>query len=397
MELNAHALHICHTLRAEGYKAYFAGGWVRDWLLGHPSSDVDIATDAPLPKVLDLFPKTNLVGLAFGVVIVRIDEAQFEVAAFRKDVSYSNGRKPDAIEPSSPEEDAKRRDFTINGLFYDPIEAKLYDFVGGEEDLKKGIIRAIGNPFERFQEDRLRMIRAVRFSARFGFPIDPLTEEAIRESAPTLFPAVARERIHQELIKMSEGPNFERALIDLTRFGLLEEIFPSLKGVHLNEVKKVAHRLPINIPLVAKLRELLAHLPAKTQLEELLSLKISSKEKALIEFLQKEENNCALSKIRPPSDWARFYANPFSEIAIAIWGDEEGHQKRKQDLKHHLDRLHTKKPVVSSQDLLERGIQPGVKMGELLKAAETLAIDHDLHEAAEVIKLMGLYDKTNHI
>lgn len=388
MDFNPQALLICQILNREGYKAYFAGGWVRDWLLGHPSADVDIATDAPMSRLVELFPNTVQVGMAFGVVIVKMEGHQFEIATFRRDVSYSDGRKPDAIEPSTPEEDAQRRDFTINGIFYDPLAEKFYDFVGGEKDLKKGIIRAIGDPFERFVEDRLRMIRAVRFSARLGFPIDPLTEEAIVKSAPTLFPAVAKERIHQELIKMSEGPNFEKALIDLARLGLLGEIFSSLKQMKLNDLRQIAHRLPHHIPLVAKLKELLSNLPPEKQLEEIESLKISGKEKQLILFLQKEKS---LSD-RSPSEWVRFYANPFSSIAIELYGHEEEHEKRKASLEKHLSRVHTKKPLVTSKHLMDLGIKPGLKMGELLKEAEAIAIDNDLHDVEEVFKIMELND-----
>ena len=165
------ATSIVKKLQDAGYLAYFAGGWVRDFILKKPSDDIDIATSASVDEVQRLFPKTIPVGVAFGIVIVVQDNHQFEVATFRKDRGYVDGRRPVGIDPASPEEDAQRRDFTINGMFYDPIQDKIFDYVDGMKDLKKGIIRAIGDPNARFLEDRLRMMRAVRYSTRFDFPI----------------------------------------------------------------------------------------------------------------------------------------------------------------------------------------------------------------------------------
>ena len=385
MDVYHQAVKICLRLREEGYTAFFAGGWVRDWLLGHPSNDIDIATDAPLEKILGMFPRTLLVGMAFGVIIVQLEGHAFEVAIFRRDVSYTNGRKPDRIEPSDPEEDAKRRDFTINGMFYDPLDDKVYDYVGGQADLKNQVIRAIGIPYDRFFEDRLRMVRAIRFSARFGFHIDPSTEEAIRELAPTLFPAVAKERIYQELVKMDEGPHFDRALIDMHRLGLLQEIFPSLKPLHLNDLKKRIPAIPPSLPLVAKLRELLKHQPWKTQEEELASLKLSVKERDLAAFLYQTERNLQEGRFTTPADWARFYAHSLSPIALELEGDKIEHLLRQEELKPHIDRIRAKKPLVGSEELLSIGIPAGKEMGKLLREAEDLAINYNLSDPAEVL------------
>ena len=380
METHKQAIKICLLLREEGYVAYFAGGWVRDWLLGHPSSDIDIATDAPLPVLLDLFPRTVLVGMAFGVVIVQMEGHAFEVAIFRKDISYSDGRKPDRIEPSSPEEDAKRRDFTINGLFYDPLEDKLWDYVGGQEDLQRGVIRAIGDPWERFSEDRLRMIRAIRFSARFGFHIDPETEEAIKENAPTLFPAVAAERVYQEFSKMEASPHFGQAIIDLFRLGLLGEIFPSLKSRHLKDVKATLTHMQSDIPMIVKLRELVK------DPQELSLLKISAKERELIEFLDKTEKDFLEGRYKTSADWARFYAHPLSPIALKLYGKGEEHTRRQEQLASHIRRLQEKKPLVQASHLKARGIPAGKEMGQLLKRAEEIAINQNLEDPERVLK-----------
>lgn len=391
MDTYHQAVKICRRLQAEGYIAYFAGGWVRDYLLDHPSADIDIATNAPLTVVLDLFPRTILVGMAFGVVIVQMEGHAFELAIFRKDLSYSNGRKPDKIEPSTPEEDAKRRDFTINGIFYDPLEKKLWDFVGGQKDLKQGIIRAIGDPFERFQEDRLRMIRAVRFSARFGFHIDLATEEAIKANAPFLFPAVAAERIYQELVKMEQSPQFDAALIDLHRLGLLKEIFLPLHHLHLRDLKLILQNMPSNIPLIAKLRELLKHLPLEVQLEQLLNLKISAQELKIIDFLYQAEHNLQQGNYKEPFDWVCFYAHPLSPIAVNLDGNEDEHRERQKNLEEPIQRMRNKKPLVTSAMLHERGIKPGKEMGLLLRQAERIAANLNLNDPKRVLKELGYH------
>ena len=244
MDAELIAKEIVYKLVKAGHVAYFAGGWVRDYIMDHPSNDIDIATDAPPDKILDLFPRTILVGLSFGIVVVLVDSHQFHLSTFRKDFQYLDGRHPEGVEFTTAEEDAKRRDFTLNGMFYDPLQEVIHDFVGGMQDIKKKLIRAIGNPYERILEDRLRMIRAVRFAARFGFTIDQETQQAIRENADTLFPAVAMERVWDELTKMAGGPHFDQALIEMDRLGLLSVIFPDLKGVKSNEIRKRVSSFP---------------------------------------------------------------------------------------------------------------------------------------------------------
>jgi poly(A) polymerase len=228
------AEHICRILRDRGHQAYLAGGCVRDILLNREPVDYDVATDATPDRVQELFPNSLAVGAKFGVVIVTDGPTQVEVATFRRDVSYSDGRHPDRVEyASSPEEDVKRRDFTINGLMLDPFSNEVLDFVRGQKDLRAGIIRAIGNPEDRFREDKLRMIRAVRFAARFRYAIESGTFIAITKLAPDIF-QVSAERIRDELTKiLTEGAarrGFE--LLDETK--LLPEILPEIartKGV----------------------------------------------------------------------------------------------------------------------------------------------------------------------
>ena len=181
------ALQIVHRLVDSGFRAVFAGGCVRDRILGIEPKDYDIATDARPEVVQKLFDRTVAVGAKFGVIgVVLNDDKPIEVATFRADAEYTDGRRPSSVRFGAIEEDAIRRDFTINGMFYDPIADRLIDLVGGMRDLRAGIIRAIGNPYDRFEEDHLRILRAARFAARMNFTIDPATWAAMKRAAPTI-------------------------------------------------------------------------------------------------------------------------------------------------------------------------------------------------------------------
>jgi poly(A) polymerase len=233
------AEQICSTLRGAGYRAYFVGGCVRDILLGREPADYDVSTEATPDRVEQIFPNSLTVGAQFGVVVVIAESAQennlqAEIATFRSDVGYSDGRHPDAVVyTKSAEEDVKRRDFTINGLLLDPKTNEVLDYVGGRDDLRAGIIRAIGRPEERFREDKLRMLRAVRFAARFGYGIEPETLRAIQKLAPEVV-QVSAERLRDELTKLLTEGSARRGfeLLDETR--LLPAVLPEIarmKGV----------------------------------------------------------------------------------------------------------------------------------------------------------------------
>ncbi len=227
---------VAAQLRAVGYIAYLAGGCVRDRLLGRTPKDYDVATDAPAEVVQAHFAKTIPVGVQFGVVLVILDEQPIEVATFRSDSVYVDGRHPVTVRFSSPQEDAQRRDFTINGMFLDPADDRIIDYVGGRADLDAGVIRAIGNPAARLHEDRLRMLRAVRLAARLGFRIDTDTFDAIRRAAATITD-IAWERIGDEVVRMlcdSSRGSARVAFELLDQSGLLAPILPevaAMKGV----------------------------------------------------------------------------------------------------------------------------------------------------------------------
>ncbi len=231
LSAEAAARQIVERLRDHGYQALFAGGCVRDRLRGCKPTDYDIATDAEPEAVEQLFERTVPVGASFGVVLVLLGGHPVEVARFRADEDYVDGRHPVGVRPASAEEDAQRRDFTINGMFQDPISGRIDDYVGGRADLEAGIVRAIGEPRERFAEDRLRMLRAVRFAARFGFEIDPETMRAITEYAPQLT-AIAWERIGEEIVRILRDGNARRGFELLDESGLLEVVLPEVAAMH---------------------------------------------------------------------------------------------------------------------------------------------------------------------
>src|SRR5581483_11075426 len=265
----AFAISVLRTLRERGHQAYLVGGCVRDLLLGREPADYDVATDAVPDEVMRIFPETYSVGVQFGVVLVpvpdslepadsseschfepsapnrerigdAIEEPDFsglhhkscvEVATFRCDIGYSDGRHPDAVRFSrDPREDVQRRDFTINGLLLDPLDDKVVDYVGGRDDLQAKIIRAIGDPALRFAEDKLRMLRAVRFAARFEYTIEPTTFAAIQRLAPQIN-QVSRERVRDELTRMLTEGHARRAFDLLDETGLLRQVLPEIEAM----------------------------------------------------------------------------------------------------------------------------------------------------------------------
>ncbi len=403
------AKSIVQKLVDAGHIAYFAGGWVRDHLLQRESDDIDIATSASVDEVQTIFSKTIPVGVSFGIVIVVEDHHQFEVATFRKDRGYVDGRRPMGIDPASPEEDAQRRDFTINGMFYDPLTDIILDYIEGQKDLKKGIIRAIGNPHDRFLEDRLRMMRAVRYSTRFNFPIESETLQAILAHSQSLLPAVAMERVWQEFKKMSSFAHFDTGLVTLHRLNLLPTIFPALKGLSIEEVQErliaIPH-FPKHSPPIAELLELFP----KASLEDLINLcemlKLSNQEKEFVRFLHHAHNLLNMPKDWLDKleliEWAQFYANPHSQICLEIVAAHfsnpqrdsflQEHAKRRQLLEQPILRIQSQSPIVRAEHLMKEGIPPGKKLGVLLKEAEKISVNQGIEDRASLINLLKQSD-----
>ncbi len=396
---------IVAKLQGAGHVAYFAGGWVRDLLMGHPSDDIDIATSASVEAIQKLFPKTIPVGVAFGIVIVVEQGHQFEVATFRRDRDYLDGRRPQGFDSATPEEDALRRDFTINGMFYDPMKECLYDYVHGQEDIKKKMIRAIGDPHARFLEDRLRMMRAVRYATRFDFEIEPQTRKAILDHAESLFPSVAIERVWQEFQKMAHFAHFDKALAEMQRLCLLSTIFPALKGISPEEIEKrlaCIQHFPQGAPPIAELIELFLNPSLQELLELCAYLKLSKEESQFVRSL-----HAAFSILQMPDDWqvnlepvewAKFYADSDTQICIEIFAARLAptqkelllaiHRTRQKALSSFIQRISSKTPIVCADDLQKLGILPGPLMGRLLREAERISVNFQLERKEEILHLL---------
>jgi poly(A) polymerase len=399
MEEHPQARFIVDTLHKAGFIAYYAGGWVRDLLLNHPSDDIDIATNAPPETIQTLFPHTVPVGIAFGIIVVIVDGHQYEVATFRKDLDYKDGRRPSKIAFATAVEDARRRDFTINGMFYDPIREEILDYVGGKQDLEAKQIRAIGNPHERIKEDRLRMIRAARLACRFNFSIDSETEAAIRSHANELFPAVAIERIWQEFTKGHAFGKLRPMLIKLHEFGLLQAVFPSLKSVPTEEIKNLLLPIkdyPAKAPVIASLLPLFPQNSLEDHLALCKKLKLSLHEQQFVTFIHRAKELIHATRPIERYEWAYFYANLFSPISLQILAAHfepkkqlaflHEHEERIEVLSMSIERIRKRDPVVKSDQLLAEGIKPGVVMGQLLKEADRISINEQLHEPSLIIQ-----------
>lgn len=427
MIVKQHAIEIVRTLQERGYKAFFAGGCVRDMIMGRESADYDIATNA-LPKdIVGLFRKTIPVGVQYGVVIVVKNSHNFEVATFRTEGSYSDGRHPDYVAFSTPEDDVKRRDFTINGLLYDPAKDEVLDYVGGREDISRGIIRTIGNPFDRFKEDKLRMIRAVRFACRFDFSIHEDTRQAIMQLAPQIR-VVSAERIREEMEKIVTGPNPHIGIKLLDELRLLQEILPEVsntKGVQqpenfhpegdvfthsllaLSKMKKnpswtlamgvLLHDIGKTVTFTVSDRiRFNLHEKAGADMAARICdrLKTSTAEKERIVWLVlkhlyfKDAKKMRLNKLK------RLFAEEgYPELAELCRADALASSGDLSDY-HYCQEMYSKltyeevkpKPLITGHDLIALGLKPGPLFKEILTKVEDEQLDGNLTTREEALK-----------
>lgn len=397
MDEHPQARYIVETLHHAGFVAYYAGGWVRDYLLQHPSDDIDIATNAPPETIQALFPHTVPIGIAFGIILVIVEGHQYEVATFRQDFDYHDGRRPTRVAFSTAEEDAKRRDFTINGMFYDPIQGAILDYVGGRADLQAKILRAIGNPHDRIKEDRLRMIRGVRMACRFGLQMEQKTQDAIRAHAKELFPAVAVERVVQELEKGHAFGHLHAMLVGLHGFGLLGSIFPELDTLSAEKLLlriEPIQRYPKSAPMIAFLLPLFPEYSLSQQLDLCKMLKLPNLDQQFVSYLHHLHQ--ALAHPSSNAEWAHLYANPFCSLCLPIAAAHLPPQQRVSFLKQHeerkaalsvaIDRIVRRDPVVKAIDLQKAGIQPGKAMGLLLKEAEQISCNELIYDPARIVE-----------
>lgn len=407
------ATEVVQTLVQAGYTALWAGGCVRDLLMGRQSDDFDVATSAAPEQVRQVFGRrrTLAVGESFGVVIVlgpRGSGLQVEVATFRTEGDYADGRRPDSVRFATPEEDAQRRDFTINGMFYDPLAGRVLDYVGGERDLQAGILRAIGDPLARMREDKLRLLRAVRFAATLDFELDPATAAAVQSLAREIL-VVSWERIAQELRKMLRHRHRRRAVRLTQQLGLLEPLFPELAPL----VEDAASpEWPHRLETLEMLREprfeaaaavLLAPDPhpgggASPSTGEAAfvrslcrRLRLSNQETADIAWLAEHRGAIEDAPSWPIARLKRLLAHPLAAELLTIT-DAEARARNQSSagvefVREYLLRTPPDEinppPLLTGEDLLALGLKPGRQFKVLLEAIRDAQLEGRVQTPAE--------------
>jgi tRNA nucleotidyltransferase/poly(A) polymerase len=385
------AIDVVRKLRAAGHQALWAGGCVRDQLMGLEPHDYDVATDARPEQVQALFRRTIAVGISFGVVeVLGPKPLRVQVATFRSDGTYDDGRHPTTVTFSSPEEDAKRRDFTINGLFFDPIADQVIDYVGGEADLKAGIIRAIGDPRRRFTEDKLRLIRAVRFAARFGFTIEPVTASAIREMASQIN-AVAAERIADELRKILTDPHRAAGMTLVRDLSLGSATFP---GVELCLNMLSALDEPVSFPL--GLAAIVHTVDSKMAAKLCDRLRLSNDEKDRVVWLVANQSSLnhaprlAKSTLKPilARTGIRELLALHRALARSAGRSVEHVEFCERCLRDWPRDVIDPPPLITGDDLTAMGLTPGKQFKTLLDAVRRAQLDEKISSREEAMQLV---------
>ncbi len=436
------SISIIRTLRHHGFQAYLAGGCVRDLLLNREPADYDVSTSATPNRVMEIFPEAYAVGVQFGVVLVpesssasselkappgARQDATVEVATFRSDLSYTDGRHPDAVRFSQdPREDVIRRDFTINGMMLDPVSGEVLDFVGGRGDLEAGIIRAIGDPEQRFAEDKLRMLRAVRFAARFEYQIESATFTAIQRHAREIR-VVSRERVRDELTRMLTEGHAHRAFLLLDEAGLLAEVLPeisAMKGVEqppefhpegdvFTHTLMLLDHLPQPCPLTLAWGALLHdvgkpatfrrapdrirfdnHVEVGVKIAESICKRLRFSSNETLQILALVDNHMRFGHVRrmKESTLKRFMRLPAFDEHLALHRADSLASHGNLGTYHYLqEKLHETPvqeihpaPLVNGDDLIAAGYAPGPKFREILEAVEDAQLEGRLqsHDAA---------------
>ena len=433
-ELSRTAVRIVRKLRDAGFDSYLVGGCVRDLVSGKRPKDFDITTSATPEEVMRLFPRSIPVGASFGVVTVVEDGNNFEVATFREERDYMDGRRPEKLHYSkTPQEDVSRRDFTINALLYDVTEGNIIDYTGGLADLRRGVIRTIGDARTRFSEDYLRMLRAVRFAARFGFTLDPEAAEAIRELAEKLT-LLSQERIRDELTHMLTGPDPESSFRQLSAYGILRVVLPEIEAMHgVTQPEQFHPEGDVFEHTMLLLRHLAypseeagwaallhdvgkpgcrtvgedgiphfyGHDDVGSQLAEqiLKRLKMTT---ALTDHVTAAVRNhmrfASVQKMRP-AKWRRLLADPNFPLELELHRLDcsacHGFLDNYLWLLDRMNELHMSNtpalppPLLTGRDLIGLGIQPGPAMGKLLNRLRDLQLEGEIssrEEALEAVK-----------
>ncbi len=437
MESTAH--DIVRKLRAAGHVAYYAGGSVRDLLRRQVPKDIDVATDARPEAVQKMFPRTYAVGAHFGVNVVLENGLQFEVATFRSDGAYLDGRRPTEVHFATAEEDAARRDFTINGMFFDPEAQEIIDFVGGRADLDARLIRAIGDPSQRFAEDRLRMLRAVRFATVLGFEVEPSTWDAVVAHAASIS-EISSERIREELVRIFLSPHRVRGWDLLDASGLMRVILPELEAMKGCEQPPQFHPegdvfkhtrimldlLPekVSLPLVLSVLFHDIGKPATSSLDETGRIRFNGHDRVGAEMTEavmqrlrfsrteiddtveavrqhmvfKDVPNMRVAKLK------RFMARPTFEDELELHRVDCASSHGMMD---NYDFLREKKeefanepiippPLVRGDDLIALGLKPGPRFGEILEAVETRQLEGALTSREDALEWVKKFLTTDY-
>jgi len=392
---NKHAaIKIIRKLKSEGFQALLAGGCVRDMLMGRAAKDYDVATDARPGQVRKLFLRTLEVGAKFGVVIVLMKDKQVEVATFRAEKDYHDGRHPDKVTFTGPGEDAKRRDFTINGMFYDPVEEKVIDYVGGQADLKKRIIRTIGEPGQRFAEDYLRMLRAVRFSTQLGFPIGRSTKAAICSLAVKI-KQISGERISAELEGILTHPNRAKGASLLFETGLAQAIFGHFAKEQADAAVNVLGKLRKRIDFPLSLAAFFSNCKTEFALENCRSVKLSRNQLRHIKFLLTNRDRLLDEKIslaRLKLILSEPYFWDLYELQRAIQKTRDDRKaltpliKLRRRIKALGDVELRPPPILNGHDLIGLGAASGPSLGQLSEEMYIAQLEGEIQTPEEAEK-----------
>ena len=389
------AMAVVDTLQKAGFEAYFAGGCVRDELMGLAPQDYDVATSARPQEVLRHFPKSQQVGVAFGVVLVRRRGAAIEVATFRSDGQYQDGRRPISVTFSSAQLDAQRRDFTCNGLFCDPIRGTILDFVGGRADIQARCLRAIGDPARRFAEDHLRMLRAIRFAARLNFQIESSTLAAMAQQAKALA-HISRERVGQEMRMILTHPSRRSAAELLLETGLLQPVWHQpltdahLRPTRLDWLAGLPRQAGFALALAALVCDISPTPDARTEPEALQkSWVLSTQETADLKFLLGQLPVLRNWKNQRLAVLKRIFADRRSQELLALYRAGTPEPGPKLELENRLREISATPlapdPLVTGDDLIAMGQKPGPKFRAWLEELYNQQLENQFPDRATAL------------
>ncbi|HCL57360.1 MAG TPA: CCA tRNA nucleotidyltransferase [Spirochaetia bacterium] len=384
------ALQIANRLKEKGHQVVFAGGCVRDAFLKREIKDIDIATSAEPQEIVQIFKKTVSIGAQFGVIMVIQEGEAFEVATFRKDGQYQDGRRPESVSFTEMKEDAARRDFTINGLFFDPFSEKIIDYTNGIHDIRKKVIRCIGNPFERFEEDKLRILRAVRFSAKLKFKIEKKTLEAMKFMAPKIV-SVSRERIREEIFKLFESSKIKKYLKLIYQSGLWDIVFPfSYQKKNIRFADKISNTILPEIRFTALFWQ---ESPEKIK-EICLSFKFSNKQSEIIFRLKTLLDHYKhLSSMRLSELKRIFMTENFDQFLDFLKQFQKSFYPGRKNILKKLKKIYEKEKntlnlekLINGEDLIELGLSPSPVFKKLLYEIENLQLEHELNNREDALR-----------